>query len=82
MRGSEGVGELRGSDAAELPALEPVSIEFLPPIHERRRSDEDWPLPISPMPMSPLPLQFAFSEWRDERAGVKNGPKHETFYHP
>ncbi|KAL2070988.1 hypothetical protein VTL71DRAFT_14014 [Oculimacula yallundae] len=67
---------------AELPALEPVGSEMSTPRDERTRCEEDWPLPVSPMPMSPLPLLFAMSEWRDERAGVKEGPKHETFYHP
>lgn len=67
---------------AELPALEPVGSELSTPREDKTRSEDDWPLPISPLPMSPLPLLFAMSEWRDERAGVTEGPKHETYYHP
>lgn len=77
--------ELENSEVvmpAELPALEPVGSELSTPRDERTQCDEDWPLPMSPLPMSPLPLLFAMSELRDERAGVKEGPKHETFYNP
>ncbi|PVH78925.1 hypothetical protein DL98DRAFT_655798 [Cadophora sp. DSE1049] len=77
--------ELENSEVvmpAELPALEPVGSELSTPRDERTRCEDDWPLPISPLPMSPLPLLFAMSEWRDERAGVTEGPKHETYYHP
>lgn len=77
--------ELENSEVvmpAELPALEPVGSELSTPREERERCEEDWPLPVSPLPLSPLPLLFAMSEMRDERAGVVEGPRHETYYHP
>lgn len=78
------VRELENSEVvmpAELPALEPVGSELSTPMDERKGFEDDWPIP-SPLPLSPLPLLFAACEWRDERAGVKEGPKHETYYHP
>ncbi len=69
---------------AELPALEPVASELSTPTGDvrMRGKDEEWSVPSTPLPLSPLPLLFAMSEWRDERAGVKEGPRHETYYHP
>lgn len=60
----------------ELPALEPVGQEMLTPRGDME-NNKDWPLPISP-----LPALFASAEIRDERMGVEESPKHETFYHP
>lgn len=60
----------------ELPALEPVGQEMLTPRGDME-TDKEWPLPISP-----LPALFASAEIRDERMGVEESPKHETFYHP
>lgn len=60
----------------ELPALEPVGQEMLTPRGDVE-NDKEWPLPLSP-----LPALFASAEMRDERMGVEESPKHETFYHP
>jgi hypothetical protein len=74
-------GELECSEIHELPAVEPVGSELLAPRDMPCGEDgpvrEEWPLPLSP-----LPLLFAMSELRDERAGLNESPKHETFYHP
>jgi len=63
----------------ELPALEPVGSELLTPRDAKLRDEDDWPM--SPLPLSPLPLLFAMTELRDQRSGIDDSPRHETFYH-
>jgi hypothetical protein len=81
IRVSAPPGELECSEIHELPAVEPVGSEMYTPRDVPRAEGEggreEWPLPLSP-----LPLLFAMSELRDERAGLNDSPRHETFYHP
>ncbi|TAQ86097.1 hypothetical protein B7494_g5575 [Chlorociboria aeruginascens] len=61
----------------ELPVPEPVGSELITPKLDSIEATDDWPLPLSP-----LAALFAMTEMRDEKAGLDDSPRHDTFYHP
>ncbi|KAH8820287.1 hypothetical protein F5884DRAFT_41623 [Xylogone sp. PMI_703] len=61
----------------ELPASEPVGSELSSPMDEKSESSEKLQIP-----MSPLTQLFAMSELRDQKMGVEEEKKHDTYYHP